>query len=54
MVFDRNDTFAFKDEKDADDAQSAIENLEFKMPKEWRDPDDPYAFSFSRQRIIPL
>jgi hypothetical protein len=52
MVGNQDGPFTFKDEKDAEEATHAIERLEFYIPKERRDPSDPYALSFNRQTMI--
>jgi hypothetical protein len=52
MVWDKDSPFAFEDQNDAEEATQAIERLEFRIPKEQRDPDYPHAHSFNRQTMI--
>jgi hypothetical protein len=52
MIWNRDSPFTFKDEKEAEAATHAIERFEFHIPKERRDPSDPYAHSFNRQTMI--
>ncbi len=44
--------YGYARKEDAEAGQHAIERLEREMPKDWRDPNDPYAHSFNRQTMI--
>jgi hypothetical protein len=46
------DYLAFREKKEAQRVTDAIERFERNVPKEYRDPDEPYALSFNRQTLI--
>lgn len=52
MMPNKGGPFAFKVEKEAQEATNSILQLEFCIPKELHDSSDPYALSFNRQTMI--
>jgi hypothetical protein len=52
MIWGKDTSFTFKDEKEAEEATYAIGKLERRFPESHGDLDDPYAQAFHRQCMI--